>query len=409
MEKTSILIIGGGLAGLTTAVGLCDIGVDCIIIDPGPLNPDDIHDDNRTTAHLMPTLRLFQSLDIWDGLADQSAALRSMRLIDDTSDPRVEVMFDAPEIGEDQFGFNLSNAMLKRACIKRLNTDDAITLIDHVSASQLDQSHPSHQRPIVTLDNGDKIQADLIIAADGASSPMREMVGIQTKHRDHNQTALTTNITHTIPHHHISTEFHRPHGPLTIVPLPSVDDQHRSSIVWVHESKRANDILTMDQADQTAILIDEMAGILGDIEIMDSLDSYPLATHTADRMAGERMVLIGEAGHRLHPIGAQGFNLTARDIGHLLNIVESQAELGLDIGAKTVTDEYHKQRMLDVKTRAAGITGLITLAGANNAMLRRLHRSGLRGMKRIGPLKKMVMKSGMTGPGGLPRRMEKTT
>lgn len=405
MEKTSVLIVGGGLAGLTTAVGLSEIGLDCIIIDPGSLHPDETLDDNRTTAHLMPTVRLFKSLKLWDGLADQSASLRSMRLIDVSSDPRVEVMFDAPEIGENQFGYNLSNAGLKRQCLKRLNADNSITRMEHVSARQLDLSPP---RPIVTLESGDKIQADLIIAADGASSPMRRIAGIETNHRDHHQTALTTNITHTIPHHHISTEFHRPHGPLTIVPLPTMDDTYSSSIVWVHASDRANDILTMDPAKQTAILADEMAGVLGEININGNLDSYPLATHTANRMADDRIVLIGEAGHRLHPIGAQGFNLTARDIGELLQIIESQARLGLDIGAKKVTDKYHKQRMMDVKTRGAGIVGLITLAGANNGMLRRLHRFGLRGMKHAGPFKKMVMKAGMTGPGGLPARMQKT-
>jgi 2-octaprenyl-6-methoxyphenol hydroxylase len=400
---TPILIVGGGLAGLTMAAGLMDIGLPATIIDPGSLNPNEIPGDCRTTAHLMPTVRLFQSMGLWDGLMDHATALRSMRLIDDTDSSRVEVMFDAPEIGEDQFGYNLSNHVFKTTCLGRLQHDDIMTIMDQIRAVNLDRSG---QRPIVELDSGDTIKADLVIAADGAASPMRSMAGIGVKRRDHHQTAITGDITHTIPHHHISTEFHRPNGPLTLVPLPTSGDHYQSSIVWVHSTDRADEILDMDPADQLAELAKEMNGLFGQIDLNSPLKSYPLATHTANKLTDDRVVLIGEAGHRLHPIGAQGFNLTARDIAVLLDILEKQMNFGLDVGARSVMRDYQDQRMLDIKTRSAGIVGLISLAGANNKWIRRLHRLGLKMIKRIDPFKKQAMKMGMTAPGGMPNRMK---
>jgi 2-octaprenyl-6-methoxyphenol hydroxylase len=149
-----------------------------------------------------------------------------------------------------------------------------------------------------------------------------------------------------------------------------------------------------------------MKGLFGQIDLNSPLKSYPLATHTANQLSNDRVVLIGEAGHRLHPIGAQGFNLTARDIAVLLDILEKQMNFGLDVGARSVMRDYQDQRMLDIKTRSAGIVGLISLAGANNKWIRRLHRLGLKMIKRIDPFKKQAMKMGMTAPGGMPNRMK---
>lgn len=387
--KVDILIIGGGIPGLTLAAYAEQIGLQTGIVDPSLSVPKTIELSGRTAAIMHGPLNLIKTLGVWENIKDKCSALKTLRIIDDSIEGKqpTKIDFRAHEIGLEEFGFNVPQNVLRQALLKYLQATKDIrffetTLHDFVVQDAFVQAR--------TKDRKD-IQAKLIIGADGKNSVTRNMAGIDAKEHDYGQRAITCLLNHTEAHDFISTEFHRSGGPFTLVPMPG----KTSSLVWVEKEKDAQHFLRLDKADFVQALQQRSKNILGDITLKTKPESWPLKSVLAKTYIVPRVALMAEAAHAMSPIGAQGLNLSLRDVASLAEILKEAATNGEDIGKNSVLNRYETQRKADIETRVGGIH-MLNLAVANHSKLLSLARqSGLNILKNVAPIKQFAMLRGL--------------
>jgi 2-octaprenyl-6-methoxyphenol hydroxylase len=385
-----LAIVGGGLAGATAALALARDGRKVALV----ARPPD-HADHRTTALLMPAIDLLDDIGIWPVVADEAAALSTMRIIDGSNRlvRAPAVSFNASEIGETAFGYNIPNGALLKALDAAIDDADGITRYGSAAQSvSLDGPVPT-----VRLADGGSLSARIIVAADGRRSVMRSAAGISTKDWSYPQTALVTVFAHERPHGDISTELHTEEGPFTQVPLPG----DRSSLVWVMSPDAARRMAVMEPAALSEAIEARMQSMLGRITVDGPVQTFALSGMTAERFAAGPVVLVGEAGHVFPPIGAQGLNLGMRDVMALRMIVrEETSSLGLDdAAAQKITRRYADSRRADVRMRSTGVD-LLNRSLLSNFLPVHLGRAaGLSLLAAAAPLRTMTMREGMT-PGG---------
>lgn len=273
-----------------------------------------------------------------------------MRFIDGSSrlirSPTTE--FRSQEIDEDAFGYNIPNRVLLDSLNSALETFDSIERIDaRVEAVTLGSDHN-----LLVLDNGQHVNTRLIAAADGRESPLRQAAGIASRRWAYEQTAVTLTFTHELPHHHVSNEFHTETGPMTQVPLPSVEqDQFRSSLVWVVSPQEADKLVSKPNSVLSLLVETGLHSLFGRLEIEGQVQAYPLSGMIVDRYSANRIALLGEAAHAFPPIGAQGFNLGLRDVGDFVKSVSALHLVSFD----TALLDYHARRIMDAKLRTMAV------------------------------------------------------
>ena len=369
-------VIGGGPAGLVSAIALKSAGVDAVLIAPQAEN------DQRTTALLASSVTALVTLGCWEACRPHAAPLVTLRMVDDTRRlmRAPEVAFSAAEIGLDAFGYNIEN----RHLIAALTARAAELRLPRVETTALAvASDPSG----VTIDfTGGVARVLLAIGADGQRSLCRTAAGIGTRRHAYPQTALTLNLAHTRPHHDTATEFHTESGPFTLVPLPG----QRSSLVCVTDPARAETLAAMADAELSAEVERRSHSLLGKIAVEPGRGLFPLAIETADSFARSRIALVGEAAHVVPPIGAQGLNLGLRDAATLAELVADARRQNLDIGSPGVLAGYDAARRTDATSRRIAIDLL------NRSLLTDfLPVHGMRGLSlyladRIGPLRRAL-------------------
>lgn len=389
---TDIAVIGAGPAGLTAAIALAAAGA-AVALFGKPAG------DSRTTALLASSVRALETLDIWPRCRDKAAPLKVMRIVDDTGRlwRAPETEFVSEEIGLDAFGWNISNRDLVAALAAQAEATSKLTGVAFNARSVT----IGDNEVLIALENGDEISARLVVGADGRNSICRAAAGIETQGFDYPQTALTFNLAHTRPHRDASTEFHTPHGPFTLVPLAGL----HSSLVWVVKPGEAERIFALDDAALAREIEQHSHSILGKITVAPERGRFPLAVQTAHRFAAHRVALIGEAAHTLPPIGAQGFNLGLRDVATLAELVAQAHRNGEDIAGEPVTRRYDELRRTDTVTRKLAIdlfnrsllTDFLPVQGARGL--------GLYLLDQIGPLRRAVMREGVTPAASAPKLM----
>jgi 2-octaprenyl-6-methoxyphenol hydroxylase len=391
IKTADAAVIGGGPAGLVSAIALATAGVDTLIVAASP------QEDFRTTAFLAGSVTALTTLGVWDACGAQAAPLAAIRIIDDTRRlwRAPEVHFAATEIGLDTFGHNIGN----RDLVAALQDRAAKLNIPRISASAL-AVVPDHDGVTVKLADGEA-RVRLAIGADGQHSLCRAAAGISSHRHTYPQTALTLNLAHARPHHDTATEFHTETGPFTLVPLPG----RRSSLVCVLDPQRASHVAAMSDA-ELAIEIERRAhSLFGKMTVEPGRGMFPLAVETARSVAGNRIALVGEAAHVVPPIGAQGLNLGLRDAATLAEIVADARRHGLDIGSSAVLARYETQRRADVTSRRIAIDLL------NRSLLTEfLPVHGARALSlflvdRVGPLRRALMREGVSPAASQPRLM----
>jgi 2-octaprenyl-6-methoxyphenol hydroxylase len=309
-----------------------------------------------------------------------------------------EITFDAAEIGLEAFGYNMQNRdllaaldeaaaipgtpLIRIGCAARVitTTEDAVTIV---------------------LENGDEVSAQLVIGADGRRSLCRAAAGIDSDARAYPQMALTFNLAHSRPHRDFSTEFHTSQGPFTLVPLPG----QRSSLVFVTDPENAQAIAALDDAALADELERRAHSILGKFTVEAGRGAFPLAMESAGRFASSRIALIGEAAHVLPPIGAQGLNLGLRDGATIAEIVVDAKRTGDDPGAPSVLEHYERSRRADVTTRAVAVDLLNRTLLSDFLPLQGARQLGFFMLQNIGPLRRAVMREGVTPAFSHPRLM----
>ena len=405
--NTQVIISGGGVPGLTLAITLGQAGIRTAVIDPYESDPletlkksDTI--SGHTTALMQDSLNILEPTGVLEDINPYAGQLFTMKIVDMTKgtgeQARITKSFDALEIGRERFGLNIPTNILRAALVEKAREIDEVEL--YFGRFVHDFTSDPHFIT-VRLDDGTSLQAKTLVGADGRSSPTREIARIESYEQDYGQDALTFRISHSHDHHNVSTELHRPGGPLTFVPLAG---RGESSVVWVEKRDRAQDFLKLKKQEFRQALQDASGGIMGDIAIESAPSSKSLKLVVAKNMSGwrqnHRVFLTGEAAHALHPMGAQGLNLSLRDVKVLADLMIKQITLGLDIGAQSVMKDYERTRKLDVAARAAGTHGLVASLSHDIGAGHNLRRAGLKVLTALSPLKHVLMRGGMTGSFG---------
>jgi 2-octaprenyl-6-methoxyphenol hydroxylase len=384
-RSPEIAVVGGGPSGLVAAIAAASGGLETVLFAPEPARADP-----RTTALLDGSVRVLKSLAIWPMLEAEAAPLEHLRIVDATQRliRAPEVTFSASELGLDAFGQNIENETLRRAL--RASADRTPRL--RIVADAVDAVVPE-DTSVVLHAGGRKERVALVIAADGRQSVCRRAAGIGADAKQLAQTAIVTNLRHSRPHHSFSTEFHAESGPFTLVPLSA----NRSSLVWVIEPQEAEALLALGD-DALADEIERRAhSILGRMEIEGERGSFPLAIELAQPLAARRIALVGEAGHVLPPIGAQGLNLGIRDAATIAEIATDARRVGRDPGDAEVMTTYEARRRPDIRNRALAVEWMNRSLLSDFLPAQALRGLGLELAMRFGFLRRALMREGL-GP-----------
>lgn len=389
-----IIISGGGIAGLSATAAFASAGFDVLCVDPSaPITTRAaVGADLRSTAFLQPARQLFDDIDLWPRLAPYAAPLQIMRIIDaggPEPEARTSKEFNAADISDLPFGWNLPNWLLRREMAAHLESLPNVTFRTGVGAERL-FTRTNEAR--VGLSDGTRVKARLVIGADGRGSPMREAAGIDVKTTRYGQKALAFSVTHEMPHDNVSTEIHRTGGPFTLVPLPDFEGKHSSAIVWMEEGPVAKALAEMDTSGFEEAMNIRSCGVLGRLTLNSARTIWPIISQHAEHLSGERLALIAEAAHVLPPIGAQGLNMSLADIRALRDLAIARPE---GLGDTAMLQAYHSTRINDIRMRVAGITLLNRTSMLSAPPLRDARAAGLNALYSLAPLRKSIMQMGL--------------
>ena len=392
LEHTDILISGGGVAGLACAAAFGTAGFRVICVDPTP--PDArASGDQRSTAFWQPSVTVLRAAGLWDRLAPHATPLQTMRIIDaggTEAQPRKIKDFNASDLSDQPFGYNLPNAVLRRELRARLAELPSVSFRSGLSTRAL-LTRDAEAR--VTLSDNSRVSSRLLIAADGRGSAMRAALQIPVKTTRYGQMALAFAVTHPLPHQDISTEIHRMGGPFTLVPLPDRDGRPASAVVWMTEGPEAQRLQALPEPAFNAAMSERSCHVLGPLTLASERSLWPIISQIADRLSGERCALIAEAAHVVPPIGAQGLNMSLGDIAALLTLAQADPA---DLGGTAMLDAYHRQRHPQIRLRVMGIDALNRAAMQGAPVLRDLRGLGLEALHGIAPLRKALMQMGLS-------------
>ena len=395
--STDILISGGGIAGLAAALAFGAAGFTLICIDPAmPVTvATDKGADLRTTAFLQPAQNFLEAAGLWSHLAGFATPLQVMRIVDATPLSPTSRDFDAADISDLPFGWNLPNWLLRREMLARIAAMPQVSFRPGVGFARMLTRQTG---ALVTLTDGTQVNARLVIGADGRASPVRESAGITVRTTRYGQKALTFAVTHDQPHDNVSTEIHRNGGPFTLVPLPDHQGQPCSSVVWMDHGAEVQRLAALDPAAFEAEATARSAHLYGPLHLVGHPQVWPIISQIADRMAAERVALVAEAAHVLPPIGAQGLNMSLADMACLLELAMARPA---DLGDQIMLDTYTKRRHPEAALRVAGIDALNRASMAGSPLVHALRSAGIRALHDAAPVRRGLMKLGLgaTAPG----------
>ncbi|GAA6208554.1 UbiH/UbiF family hydroxylase [Cognatishimia sp. WU-CL00825] len=389
-----IVISGGGIAGLTAAAAFGAAGFKVQVVDPAPpvTQRDRAGADLRTTAFLQPAQKLLEQAGLWKALAAHAAPLQIMRIVDAGGpEPKARLVkdFDAKDISEQPFGWNLPNWLLRREFIAHLQTLHNVDLRLGVATSEL---FTRTNEATVRLSDGSTSRCKLVIAADGRNSKIREAAGIGVKTTRYGQKALALAVTHPIPHENVSTEIHRSGGPFTLVPLPDYNGMPSSALVWMERAATANALFELDDTALEAAMTERSCGLYGPLNLASQRTIWPIISQLADRLTAQRVALVAEAAHVVPPIGAQGLNTSLGDMQILLDLAKATPG---DLGSAEMLETYQKKRMSEVRLRVKGIDLLNRASMVEQPALRNIRALGLNALYGMAPVRKMLMQMGL--------------
>jgi len=393
-DETDMLISGGGVAGLVAAAAFGSAGFRVICVDPSPPVTDEAAAgaDLRTTAFLQPARDLLETTGIWPRLASHATALQVMRIVEAAGDPpeaHTVRDFDSGDLSPHPFGWNLPNWLLRREMLARLDELGCVDFRPGIGSAGL---FTREGEALVTLSDGSRVRTRLAVAADGRESPLRRAAGIGVRTLRYGQKALAFAVTHPIPHGNVSTEIHLSGGPFTLVPLPDRAGVPQSAVVWMERGPCIRQLEALDRADFERAMSERSCHLFGPLAMASRLSVWPIVSQHAEALTGERLALVAEAAHVVPPIGAQGLNMSLRDIATLRDLACARPE---GLGDARMLGEYARQRMRDIRLRVAGIDALNRASMAGGPVLSRLREEGLKLLHDVVPVRRALMRTGL--------------
>ena len=399
--QRSIVICGGAFAGLALAVALRQgLGADTPVIVADPalgLRPSR---DPRATAIVAACRRLFETLGAWQTIAGTAQPILDMVVTDskleDATRPVFLTFAGDVEPGE-PFAHMVENRHLIDALVARAEAEGVDLRATAVT------SYESRSDGIdVTLADGSAIEASLLVAADGARSKLRERAGIATHGWDYDQSGIVVTVGHERDHQGRAEEHFLPAGPFAILPLTG----KRSSLVWTERRSEAARITALGDEEFHGELEQRFGLQLGEVKALDKPRAFPLSYFVARSFIAQRMALVGDAAHVIHPIAGQGLNLGLKDVAALAEVVVDAARLGMDIGQTDVLERYQRWRRFDTMAMGLATNSLNFLFSNKSTLLRTVRDIGLGLVDRAPPLKSMFIRQAAGLSGEVPRLLK---
>jgi len=396
-HDADLLILGGGLVGGTLALALDAHGLTSVVVDPADpaavLAPGF---DGRASAIASASGRMLDAIGLGPRLAGLGCPIRAIRVSDGLAPGRID--FTVPPADEEPLGVMYENRLLRRALHDALDRAPGVTRIR--GTARADRGvHGVTAR----LSTGDTVRAPLLIAAEGRRSPTREAAGITTARWNYRHCAIVGAFAHERAHDGVAFEIFYPSGPFALLPLPDADGRHQSAIVWTVD---AGDAAGMAKLSDRAFLAEaekRMGGFLGQLSHASPRSTYPLGFHHAARITADRLALVGDAGHGIHPIAGQGLNLGLRDVAALVEVLADARRLGLDLGSADVLRRYERWRALDTFAIAAATDGLARLFSLRGRAAGAVRRLGLSAVNALPSLRNAFMAEARGTSGALPK------
>ncbi|WP_205479815.1 FAD-dependent monooxygenase [Sphingomonas arenae] len=383
MERADVIILGGGMIGLALAAALDGAGIRSIVVDPA--DPDlrkDAAFDGRTSAVASSSMRMLEATGVAAHLPEPGSPIRAIRVADGLAPGGLT--FEPDEEG-DALGWMHENRHLRAALGARAEAGEHVDLRWKSSAQHIDRGAAG---VTVTLMDGTELRASLLVVAEGRNSPTRETAGIRLARWQYDHAAIVSTLAHERSHEQIAYEIFYPTGPFALLPMTDTAvSEHRSAIVWSVPNDDAHGWMSLSDQDFAAEAKAAMGGFLGEVRLLTPRSTYPLGFHHAARITAERMVLVGDAAHAIHPIAGQGLNLGFRDAAALAQVLVEGARLGLDPGDAQLLARYERWRSLDTLSVAMATDSLTRLYGIPGRTASAVRRFGMGLVDRLGPLK----------------------
>jgi len=394
MERADVIILGGGLVGLTLAVALDRHGLSSLVIDPAePSKTIAPAFDGRATAVASASWRMLEAIGVAERLEGEGCPIRTIRVSDGLAPGGIT--FDA-EDGDDPLGIMVENRRLRGALQEAAAAAGKVTLLMPAAAAEIVRDAAGVR---VALADGRAATAPLLVGAEGRNSPTREAANIAVARWSYDHNAIVATVEHERHHGNVAYEMFYPSGPFAILPmLPGT----RSAIVWSVPARDAAAVVDLPDRAMAAEIEKRMGGFLGAVKLAGPRWTYPLGFHHAATMTAERLALAGDAAHGIHPIAGQGLNLGLRDAAALAQVLVEGARLGLDLGDAQLLSRYERWRSLDTFMVAAATDGLTRFYGLPGRTASAVRRFGMGLVQRLGPLKDQFMAEARGESGELP-------
>ena len=401
---TDVLILGAGLVGSTLAIALDAHGLTSVVVDPAdPATVLAPAHDGRASAVASASHRMLDAIGMGQRLAGRGNPIRSIRVSDGLAPGKLDFV---PDEDDGALGTMYENRLLRHALHSAASEAAGVDLRMQRRAVSVDRGPGG---VTATLDDGAVVKAPLLIAAEGRRSPTREAAGITVARWQYDHVAMIATFHHELPHDDCAYEIFYPAGPFAILPLLDDAGGHRSALVWTVDAKDAPGMLKLSDRAWLAEAEKRMGGFLGALGPVSPRTSYPLGFHHAARLTAERLALVGDAGHGIHPIAGQGLNLGFRDVAALVEVLVEGKRLGLDLGDAELLKRYDRWRGWDTMMVATATDTLTRLFGVPGKAASAIRRFGITAVDRIPPLKARFMGEARGESGDLPKLLQGMT
>lgn len=390
-----VTVIGGGMVGLTAAIGLAQSGFDVAVVDRAPKGDlTAVAYDGRASALAFATCRMLEALGIWRHMEKFAQPINEIRVSDGPS--LMHLHFDHKALGEGPLGNMVENRHTRIALFDRVSELDNIHLF---LGTEIENMERTADKTVVSLADGHQITSRLLLGTDGRNSMVRRDAGIPVSVFDYKQQGIVCSIEHELCHEGIAHERFLPAGPFAILPLTG----NRSSLVWTEKAHLVKTIMTLPERSFAAEVQRRTGDFLGKVKPVGGRWAYPLSLQYADNYTDTRMAILGDAAHGIHPIAGQGLNLGLRDVAALVEVITENASVGLDIGSEQVLDSYSVWRHAD-NAALIGVTDILNRLFSNDvAPVRAARDIGLAVVNEIPPLKNFFMSHARGTVGELPK------
>lgn len=397
MDRADVIILGGGLIGLTLASALDSSGLSAIVVDPA--DPDERTKaafDGRTSAVSSSSMRMLRTIGVADHFPEPGCPILTIQVADGLGSGGLA--FDPGEDGE-PLGWMYENRNLRAALRARAEAGTNIWLAWKSSAASVERGAAG---VVVSLKDGRKFSAPLVAGCEGRNSPIRESAGLRMAHWRYDHKAIVSVLRHERGHDNIAYEIFYPAGPFALLPMTDDERGHRSAIVWSIRNDDADGLMALSDSDFAEEAEAAMGGFLGAVELAAPRSTYPLGFHHAARIIAPRLALVGDSAHAMHPIAGQGLNVGFRDAAALTQVLVEGARLGLDLGDAQLLERYQRWRSLDTLMVGIATDGLTRLYGIPGRAASAVRRLGMSVIDRVAPIKDRLMAEARGTSGDLP-------